>query len=403
LHPYEDFYRTVHHHPEISGMETQTAALVAEHLSRLGFRVHEGIGGHGVAGVFENGDGNVILMRAELDALPILEETTLTYKSAKRMTDRYGNERPVMHACGHDMNMATLLGSAALLKSSAEKWSGTLVVIFQPDEEEAGGARAMVNDGLYSLVPKPDIMLAQHVVPSAAGTVAIRSGPVLVAADSANVRITGGPCQSINPQQCIDPIPLAMKIILRLQDAVRDEVGPDEDATVACWGFHAGIPGNDYVAFVDFLLDIKTIKPDIREKVLAVIDRQIRDGCKTAGTPEDPIIHFNVRAPLTQNDPSHTETISQAFSAYFADQLIEMQFTRSTEDFSTLGASHDVPYIYWNYGGSECIEEPVAINHSPFFAPSIYPTLLTGTDAMALAALTYLLGGREGSGGNAQV
>lgn len=199
LTSYETFYRTVHENCEISGLDSQTASLVADHLMSLEFKVHTGIGGHGIAGVFTNGDGKTILMRAELDALPILEQTTLPYKSTKRMIDRYGNERPVMHACGHDMNMATLLGAAALLKSAAEKWSGTLIIIFQPDEEETGGAQAMVDDGLYDKVPVPDIMLGQHVVPLAAGKVAIRSCPALVAADSANVRITGGPCPGPNP------------------------------------------------------------------------------------------------------------------------------------------------------------------------------------------------------------
>jgi amidohydrolase len=389
--PYEDFYRQVHQDPEISGMESNTAAIVVKHLKQLGFEVHSGIGGHGVAAVFKNGPGKTILMRAELDALPILEKTDVSYRSTKRMMDRYGNERPVMHACGHDMNMATLLGASALLMAAAEKWSGTLVIVFQPDEEETRGAQAMVDDGLYSKVPIPDIMLGQHLVPSRSGTVAIRSGPVLVAADSGNIRVIGGPCPGVNPQHCVDPIPVTVDILSRLQDDVRREVGPDEVATVACWGFHAGIPGNDYVAYADFMLDVKTVKPAIREQVHQVIRRTIQDACKAANTPEEPVINFTVRAPLTSNDPSVTEPINQVFQGYFQTDVVEMKFTPACEDFSTLGAEHSVPYAYWNFGGSQVTEGPVPSNHSPFFAPAIQPTLRVGIDAMAIAALTFLV------------
>lgn len=189
-------------------MESKTATLVAQHLRGLGFEVYTDIGGNGVAAVFHNGPGKTVLMRAELDALPILEETDLPYKSTKNMIDRYGNERPIMHACGHDMNMATLLGASALLKAAAQTWSGTVVVVFQPDEEETGGAQAMIDEGLYAKVPVPDIMLGQHLVPAKSGTVAIRSGPVLVAADSANVRVTGGPCPGVNPSNASIRFPL---------------------------------------------------------------------------------------------------------------------------------------------------------------------------------------------------
>jgi amidohydrolase len=210
-------------------MEENTARKVAGHLERLGYTVHTGIGGHGVVGVFQSGSGGkTVLIRAELDALPIQELTSVPYRSHHRMLDRYGNEPHVMHACGHDMNMAALLAAADTLKAAAGKWTGTIIVLFQPDEEETGGAQAMVDDGLYGRVPVPDLMLGQHVVPARAGTVAIKSGPVLLAANSMRVRVTGGPCEnSVNPQVCVDPIPLSMRIVSELQDAVTKEVGPD--------------------------------------------------------------------------------------------------------------------------------------------------------------------------------
>ncbi|KAM0424836.1 hypothetical protein ACHAPT_009892 [Fusarium lateritium] len=393
LSVYADFYRKVHEDPEISGMEVQTAETVSFHLEKLGYQVHKNIGGHGVAGVFHNGPGKTVLMRAELDALPILEQTNVPYRSRKRMVDRYGNERPIMHACGHDMNMATLLAAAALLHASANKWAGTLVIIFQPDEEETGGARAMVEDGLYERVPVPDLMLGQHVVPSEAGTVAICSGPVLVAADSVRIRVIGGPCEgSINPQLCVDPIPLSMRIIQGLQEAVTNEVGPDKDATVACWEFHAGEPGNDYVAYADILLDIKTVKHEIRRRVLDLVERRFRDECRSAGVPSDPVFNYTVRAPLTTNDNSIAGPISKVFKGYFLSNARDMVFTRACEDFSTLGAQRNVPYAYWNFRGTApSTKKPVATNHSPFFAPAIDPTLQVGTDAMALAALSFLV------------
>ncbi|KAF9769848.1 hypothetical protein IL306_012661 [Fusarium sp. DS 682] len=396
LGPYVDFYKKVHRDPEISGMEAETAKLVAAYLSKLGYHVHSGIGCHGVVGVFQNGPGKTVLMRAELDALPILEQTDLAYRSEKRMIDRYGNERPVMHACGHDMNMATLLAAADLLRASAEQWAGTVVIVFQPDEEETGGARAMIEDGLYDRIPVPDLMLGQHVVPKWAGTVAIRSGAVLVAADSVHIRVIGGPCEgSINPQLCVDPIPLSMRILLGLQEYVTNEVGADEDVTVACWGFHAGEPGNDYVAYADILLDIKTVKPDIRTRVLALVERRFRNECRLANVPTDPIFNYSIRAPLTENDHAIAGAVSRVFEGYFGQNATEMTFTRACEDFPILGAPHNVPYAYWNFGGTpRDTEEPLAVNHSPNFAPAIQPTLQVGTDAMALAALAFLV--REG-------
>jgi len=392
LEPFADFYRKVHQDPEISGMEVKTAQAVANNLQKIGYEVYAGIGGHGVAGVFRNGPGKTVLMRAELDALPILEQTDVPYRSEKRMVDRYGNERPVMHACGHDMNMAALLASAALLRASAEWWAGTIVVVFQPDEEETGGARAMIEDGLYDHIPVPDLMLGQHVVPSRSGTIAIRSGPVLTAADSVHIRVIGGPCEgSTNPQLCVDPIPLAMRTVLDLQDAVRKEISPDEEATVTCWEFHAGEPGNDYVAYADILLDIKTVKPDVRRRILALVERRFREDCRSAGVPTDPVFNFTVRAPLTTNDDVISGAVSRVFDRYFAADSISMSFTSACEDFSTLGAPYNVPYAYWNFGGtSPDADEPVAINHSPYFAPVIYPTLQVGTDAMALAVLAFV-------------
>lgn len=291
------------------------------------------------------------------------------------MVHRYGNDRPVMHVCGHDMNMAALLGAAALLRAAAAEWSGTLLIVFQPDEEETGGAQAMIDNGLYNLVPVPDLMLAQHVVPSATGSVSIRSGPVLVAADSIRVRVVGGPCEgTLNPQQCVDPIPIAMRVILGLEDAVRAEIGPGKDVTVACWGFHAGERGNDYVAYADILLDVKTMEVEVRLQVHEIIMRQFREACREAGTPREPIFDIKIRAPPTSNDVLIADAVGKVFKEIFGDNALEMELTRACEDFSTLGGGHNVPYAHWNFGGSgNTTGGAVATNHSPYFAPIIEP------------------------------
>jgi amidohydrolase len=355
------------------------------------------IGGHGVVGSLRNGRGKTILTRAELDALPILEQTDVPRKSTKRMVDRYGNERPVMHACGHDMNMAALLGASALLKAAKAHWSGTLIALFQPDEEETGGAQAMVDDGLYDKIPVPDVMLAQHVVPLPAGHVAVKSGPALVAADAVNVRVTGGPCEgSANAQWCVDPIPLAMGIVTQLQDHVRKHIGSEEDASIACWGFHAGIPGNDYVAYADFLLDVKTVDSAVRKRVLELIEEKIRADCAAAHTPKEPSFDYSVRAPLTNNNDETTARVRAAFDTYFGSRSVSMKLTRACEDFSILAAPHNVPYTYWNFGSSKEAKGEMPSNHSPLYAPLIEPTLEVGTDAMALAVLSFVAMSVEG-------
>ncbi|KID93437.1 zinc metallopeptidase, partial [Metarhizium majus ARSEF 297] len=379
LEAFSNFYKEIHQDPEVSGVESRTAERVAKHLESLRYQVHQHIGGHGVVGVFRNGPGKVILLRAELDALPIEELTDLPYSSKKRMVDRYGNDRPVMHACGHDMNMVALLGAAALLRAAAAEWSVILLIVFQPDEEETGGAKAMIDDGLYNLVPVPDLMLAQHVVPSATGSVSIRSGPVLVAADSIRVRAMCG------------SYPAAMRVVLGLEDALRAEIGPGKDVTVACWGFHAGEPGNDYVAYADILLDVKTMEAKVRPQVHEFNKRRFREACREAGTPREPIIDIKVRAPLTSNDVLIADAVGKVFKEIFGDNALEMELTRACEDFSTLGGGHNVPYAYWNFGGSgNTTGGAVATNHFPYFSPIIESTLRTGIDAMALVVLTFL-------------
>lgn len=217
-----------------------------------------------------------------------------------------------MHVCGHDMKMATLLAAAELLSSLMKLWNGTLLILLQPDEEETGKAREMIQDGLYERVPVPDLILVQHLVPSIASTVSIRSGPVLVAADSVRVRVIGGPYKdSINTHLCVNATSLSMCIIQGLQDKLKNEVGKHEDVNVACWGFHTGEPGNDYVAYADIMFDVKTVNPSIRRRNLDIIERHYRDECNSEGVPTDPVFNYTVPAPLTSNDEAIVGPISK--------------------------------------------------------------------------------------------
>ncbi|KAG8409405.1 hypothetical protein J3459_017581 [Metarhizium acridum] len=375
LEVFSNFYKEIHYDPKVSGMESKTAERVAKHLESLKYDIHPHVSGHRVIGVFRNGPGQVILLRAELDALPIEELTDLPYSSNKRMVDRYGNIRPVMHACGHDMNMAALLGAAALLRAAAAEWSGALLIVFHPDEEETGGAQAMIDDKAAG--------------PHAGSTRGSRS--YRFSADSLRVRVVGGPCKgTLNPQQCVDPIPIAMRVVLGLEDAVKVEIGPGKDVTVACWGFHAGEPGNDNVTYADIVLDVKTMDAGVRLQVHEFIKRRFREACQEAGTPEEPTFNIKVRAPLTSNDELISGAVGKVFKEIFGNNALEMVFTRACEDVSTLGGGHDVPCAYWNFGGSGNTDGTVATNYSPYFALIIEPPLRTGIDAMALAAMTFL-------------
>ncbi|KAF2840057.1 Zn-dependent exopeptidase [Patellaria atrata CBS 101060] len=308
LSVYENFYRRVHCNPEMSSLELETAATVKEHLERLGFEAHNHIGGHGVVGVLKNGPGEAVLTCAELDALPIEEQTDLPYRRS-----------PVMHACGHDMNMASLLAASALIKAAEKRWSGTLITLFQPAEEETGEAQAMVDD-------------------------AVKSGPVLVAADSINVRVIGGPCQSVNPQACVDPILLSMRTIPQLDDYIPQRIEPDDDFSVACWGFHAGIPGMIMWPF----------DPVFKKELGSSSNKRSEKNAVPLEHPKTRRSKVSVRAPLTSNDQAITARIQQ-----------------HVKDSSILGSKHNIPYTYWNFGGSGDTEGEIPKNHQPFFAPNI--------------------------------
>ncbi|MFD9669307.1 M20 family metallopeptidase [Rhodococcus sp. NPDC059968] len=397
----EELYRDLHQHPELSHQEHRTAGIVAERLRAAGFSVHERIGGTGVVGVLNNGDGPAVLLRADMDALPIREATGLPYASTATVADAAGNEVPVMHACGHDVHVACLLGAAQLFADAAEHWSGTVVTVFQPAEEVGDGARTMIDDGLGELVPKFDVALAQHVLPAPAGVVGTHSGPVLSAADSMRITVHGRGGHGSMPQATVDPVVLAAMIVIRLQTVISRETAPGEAAVLTVGHISAGTKSNVIADHAVLELNVRTYGDATRTAILDAIRRIVVAECQASGSPKDPEFELFDRFPPTVNDPDTTERVAAAFAAHFGDRSRAMPLQTASEDFSDIPSALGVPYTYWGFGGIDPdiyrtaeeagrVSEDVPVNHSASFAPVIQPTLDTGTEALVVAALAWL-------------
>lgn len=401
LDPYEQIYREIHETPELGFQESHTASLAAEHLRRLGFTVETKLGIHGVAGVLRNGSGRTILLRADMDALPVEEQTELPYASKARAVDEDGMEKPVMHACGHDMHVSCLMGAAELLSAAKKEWSGTLICLFQPDEERGEGAKAMLKDGLYDRVPRPDYVLGQHVTSTKTGVVAIRAGVFMAARDSFKVTIFGVGGHGSQPQDCVDPVVIAAYIITRLQTIVSRGIAPMDVAAVTCASIHGGDTDNVIPDRLELKVDVRTFDPTVREKVMAAVKRIINAECEAAGVLKSPLIEATRTFPLTVNDPSLVESLRSTFKASFGEENTwEAGQSAASENFSDLATPIHAPYVFWYLGGTDAktwddavkLKKPELImhNHSPFYAPVIQPTLRTGVDALSLAALTFM-------------
>jgi amidohydrolase len=399
----EDFYRQLHQHPELSHEEQQTAAAVADRLHGCGFDVHEQIGGTGVVGVLRNGKGPTVLLRADMDALPVREQTGLPYASTVTATDEDGNEVPVMHACGHDVHVTCLLGASALLADKTADWSGTVVALFQPAEELGDGAQRMVDDHLAAVVGDVDVALAQHVLPFPAGQVGTRPGPVLSAADSMRIIVYGRGGHGSMPQATVDPVVLAAMIVLRLQTVVSREVAPTDPAVLTVGSIQAGTKSNVIDDHAILQLNVRSYSEQSRTAILDAIRRIVTAECQASASPKDPDFELFDRFPPTDNDPSTTERVRAAFDDVFGDSRIDLPLQTASEDFSDVPRALNVPYTYWGIGGIDPdtyraaeaagrIAQDIPVNHSPNFGPVIRPTLDTGTKALVAAALVWLAG-----------
>jgi amidohydrolase len=400
-HRQEGFYRDLHQHPELSHQEHGTAARVGDRLRRPGFDVHQGVGGNGVVGVLANGKGPTVLLRADMDALPVREATGLPYASTATAIDAGGTEVPVAHACGHDMHLACLLGAATLLADAVEHWSGTVVALFQPAEETADGAQGMVDDGLARLIPAPDVALAQHVLPAPAGQLGTCAGPVLSAAESLRIRVYGRGGHGSMPQATVDPVVLAAMIVVRLQTVVAREVPPAQTAVLTVGSIQAGTKSNVIPDDAVLQLNIRTYSEQARTLLLDAIRRIVIAECRASGCPKDPDFEPFERFPLTDNDPAVTDRVAGAFADFFGEQARTMGQQTASEDFSDIPTALGVPYTYWGLGGIDAdtyrraeaagrISQDIPVNHSPGFAPVLQPTLDAGTQALVVAALAWL-------------
>ncbi|KAI9750181.1 MAG: hypothetical protein M4579_006576 [Chaenotheca gracillima] len=404
LEPYEKLYRSLHQSPELSLQEGETAAIAAKHLEALsGFEVHKNIGGQGLVGILKNGSGMTVLVRADMDALPVQEQTGLPYSSTKTMKDvADGVTKPVMHACGHDVHVSCMLAAAETLHRAQKNWNGTLIVLFQPNEERAGGAQAMVDDGLYDRIPVPDVVLGQHVMPYRAGSLGTRPGPMMAAADSFKITLYGRGGHASQPHRTIDPAVMAAHVVVRLQGIASREVDPADTVVVTVGSIQAGMTENIISDHAILRINVRTFKPETRERVLASIRRIIKAESDASNAPKDPLIESTTRFPLTINDENVVGELEQPFSDHFGDRYTRrVDRLPGSEDFSILATSKNVPYCFWVFGGTDPekwdkaekegrLLEDIPVNHSPFFAPVIQPTLKTGVDAMSLAVLSFL-------------
>jgi len=397
----EDLYKDVHSHPELSMQETRTAGLAAGHLRAAGYEVTTGVGQTGVVGVLRNGDGPTVMLRADMDALPVKEATGLPYASTATVADREGKTVPVAHMCGHDMHVTWLAGATKLLADARTTWRGTLIAVFQPGEETAEGARAMIEDRLLDRVPKPDVILGQHVMVGPAGAVAGRAGVITSAADSLEIRLFGRGAHGSMPQASIDPVVMAAATVLRLQTVVSREVAAAEAAVVTVGVLQAGTKANVIPDEAVIRLNVRTFDEGVRHRVLAAIQRIVTAEAEASGAPRKPEITTLDRYPLNTNDREASKRVVDAFRAYFgAERVRETGPAPASEDFGSFGSEWGSPSVFWFVGGTDpdiyakakadnrLNELPV--NHSPKFAPVIHPTLRTGVETLVMASRAWL-------------
>ncbi|UOQ90882.1 amidohydrolase [Agromyces endophyticus] len=396
-------YRDLHANPELSFQEHRTAGIVADTLTGLGFDVITGLGVTGVAGVLANGDGPTVLLRADMDALPVLEDTGLPYASSVRGTDPDGNDVPVMHACGHDVHVTCLLGAAERMADERGAWSGTLVVVFQPAEELGGGAESVIAAGLYDRVPKPEIVLGQHVAPLPAGFAGLHPGVAMAAADSLTVRVHGVGGHGSRPEAGVDPVLLAAAITVRLQGVVAREVAPTDAAVVTVGQLHAGTKHNIIPSEAMLGINVRSFDDGVRTTVLTAIERIAKGEAAASGAPREPDFDYIDRFPATVNDPDASERTAAALrGALGQGRVFDPGVVSGSEDVGVFATAAGVPLVYWFLGGFDpSLFDPAVLaaggmpqdlpsNHSPKFAPVIDPTLSTGVTALVAAAREWL-------------
>lgn len=387
-------YRQLHSAPELSMQEHETAELIEQRLTSLGIPTFR-CGRTGVVGILESGSpGPVVAYRADIDALPLAEQTGLDFASSRTGLLPDGTTVPVMHACGHDAHTTVALTLAELFSTHREHWRGTIVLVFQPGEEIAAGAQAMIDDGLWQRAPLPEVLLGQHIGPAPAGSILYGEGVVMATADSLRVTVNGRGAHASRPSESIDPILLAAHMIVRLQGIVSREIAPQRSAVVTVATISGGLKENIIPSTVEFSVNVRTFDQDVRERVLSAITRIVIAEAQASGAPEPRIERTNA-FPACLNDPRSTRRVAAALCAALGEHNVrESEPFMGSEDVGNLSNAIDVPLVYWLFGGQPASASSSAKsqpgNHSPEFAPAYEPALATGVRAGTAALLEWL-------------
>ena len=399
-----EVYVDLHAHPELSFAERRTADIAARWLGEHGYEVIAGVGGTGVVGLLRRGPGPVVLLRADMDGLPVLEDTGLPYASRERGVDPDGRDVPVMHACGHDVHVTCLMGATATL-ARQHGWQGTLVALFQPAEELAQGAAAMIADQLYERVPRPDVVLGQHVAPIPAGFIGLRPGPAFAAADSLRMTMHGRGGHGSRPETTVDPVVMAAATVLRLHSLVSREVAATDTAVLTIGSIHAGTKANIIADRAELLLSIRTYDRAVRDRLLGAVRRVAEAEAQASGAPRTPDIEIIESVPAVINHDGACARTRPALEAVVgADRVIDPGPVTGSEDVGILATAAEAPCVFWLLGGADpavfadvsdvdglrAITTTLPSNHSPAYAPVINPTLDIGVKTLTAAALAWL-------------
>ena len=401
----EALFLDFHRNPELSYKETRTAAIIAKEWRAVGVEVTEKVGGTGVVGIMKNGDGPTLLLRADMDGLPLVEDSGLDYMSTVRQVSIDGTEKPVMHACGHDVHITSLIGTARRLSSMKDQWRGTIVLIAQPAEERIGGARLMMEDGLYTRFPKPDFAMAFHVTSDmATGKLGLGEGITYSSSDSVDITVHGVGAHGASPHRGKDPIVMGAQIIMNLQTIVSREIAPLKPAVVTVGAFHSGFKHNIISDKATMQLTVRSDDAETRKKLLDGIKRIAENVGRMNGLPEDKLPEVKVShesTPATYNDVTLTRRIKKLFVERFGKDVFDERSREGmgAEDFAYFVAPNtDVPGVYFGVGGTPQADfdaednggPPVPSHHSPFFKVAPRESVTLGTEAMTAAALDYL-------------
>jgi hippurate hydrolase len=399
-----DLYRHFHANPELSFQEKETAARLGKELSAVGAEVTTGIGGHGVVGLLRNGDGPVLMMRTDLDALPVVEQTGLAFASQVKVKNESGVEVGVMHACGHDVHIANLIGVARFLAQHRDEWQGTAFFIGQPAEERGAGAKAMLEDGLFTRFPKPEAAIALHVDSSlSTGLIGYRTGYALANVDSVDVTVRGKGGHGAYPHTTVDPIVQAAQLIMALQTIVSREIKPIEPAVITVGSIHGGTKHNIIGSECHLQITVRSYSDEVRQHLMNGIQRKAKAVAMGAGAPE-PFISVSEGTPSLFNDEELASRVDKAFRrALGSDNVTDSEPSMGGEDFSRYGRA-GVPILMFRLGAVDerrlkryqDLGQAAPSLHSALFYPDIEETLVTGVTAMAIAAMELL---REIPGG----